>query len=65
MLNNNRKEQLFTKNMENLFKKKFDQLICYNSSKSTSLNPFQPSVAFHVEIGHLFRRAKQMTGFDE
>ena len=29
----------------------------------SSLNPFQNSVAFHIETGHLFCRAKQMTGF--
>ena len=25
--------------------------------------PFQPSVAFHIETGHLFCRSNQMTGF--
>ena len=27
------------------------------------VNPFQPSVAFHVETSHLFSTANQMTGF--
>ena len=27
------------------------------------INPFQPSVAFHVETSHLFSSAKQMPGF--
>ena len=27
------------------------------------VNPFQPSVAFHIETSHLFCRAKQITGF--
>ena len=27
------------------------------------LNPFQPSVVFHIETSHLFCCAKQMTGF--
>ena len=27
------------------------------------LNPFQTSVAFHIETSHLFSRAEQMTGF--
>ena len=31
--------------------------------QSMQHNPFQPSVAFHVETSHLFSRAKQMTGF--
>ena len=26
-------------------------------------NPFQPSVAFHIETSHLFSSVKQMTGF--
>ena len=26
-------------------------------------NPFQPSVAFHIETSHLFCRAKEMTGY--
>ena len=26
-------------------------------------NPFQPSVAFHIETSHFFCRAKQMTSF--
>ena len=26
-------------------------------------NPFQPSVAFHIETSHFFCSAKQMTGF--
>ena len=30
---------------------------------SKELNPFQPSVASHIETRHLFYRAKQMTGF--
>ena len=28
-----------------------------------TLNPFQPSVVFHVETSHLFCSANQMTGF--
>ena len=28
-----------------------------------SIDPFQPSVAFHIETSHLFRRANQITGF--
>ena len=31
--------------------------------KMLYINPFQPTVAFHIEISHLFYRAKQMTGF--
>ena len=27
------------------------------------VNPFQPSVAFHMETSYLFCRAKQMNGF--
>ena len=27
------------------------------------VNPFQPSVAFHIETSHLFYSEKQMTGF--
>ena len=27
------------------------------------VNPFQPSVMFHIETSHLFCRAKQMSGF--
>ena len=27
------------------------------------VNPFQPSVAFHIETSHLICKAKQMTGF--
>ena len=27
------------------------------------INPFQPSVVFHIEASHLHCRAKQMTGF--
>ena len=27
------------------------------------INPFQPSVVFHIETSHLLFRAKQMTGF--
>ena len=27
------------------------------------VQPFQPSVAFHIETSHLFCSAKQMTGF--
>ena len=30
---------------------------------TASINPFQPSVAFHIEASHLFCSAKQMTGF--
>ena len=26
-------------------------------------NLFQPSLAFHIETSHLFRRTKQITGF--
>ena len=26
-------------------------------------NPFQPSIAFHIETSHLFCRANQVTGF--
>ena len=29
----------------------------------TKINPFQPSVAFHVETSHLIRNANQTTGF--
>ena len=32
-------------------------------SKQFSLNPFQLSVAFHIETSHLFCTEKQMTGF--
>ena len=28
-----------------------------------SVDPFQPSVAFHIETSHLFCRAKRMTDF--
>ena len=30
---------------------------------SIYFNPFQPSVAFHIETSHLFCKAKQVTGF--
>ena len=30
---------------------------------SLRVNPFQPSVVFHIEISHLFCKAKQVTGF--
>ena len=33
------------------------------SYQSSAFNPFQASVAFHIETSHLFCRAKQITGF--
>ena len=32
-------------------------------SGKMEVNPFQPSVAFHIETSHLFCSAKQTTGF--
>ena len=32
-------------------------------TQKNAFNPFQPSVAFHVETSHLFCFAKQVTGF--
>ena len=36
--------------------------ICLKLTKTTQINPFQCSVAFHIETSHLVCRAKQMTG---
>ena len=35
----------------------------YPTQLDISFNPFQPSVAFHIETSHLFCSGKQMTDF--
>ena len=37
--------------------------ICFSLYKKSTINLFQPKVAFHIETNHLFFRIKQMTGF--
>ena len=32
-------------------------------NKKVKINPFQPSIAFHIETGHLICSANQLTGF--
>ena len=44
----------------------FDHIRSANGSSPnfvSIINPFQPSIAFHIETCHLFCRAKQKTGF--
>ena len=41
------------------FKTFFSKII----SSQSKINPLQPSIAFHIETGHLTCRAKQVTGF--
>ena len=42
---------------------KFDVVMCRIGTESEiKLNPFQPSVAFHIETSHLICSVKQMTG---
>ena len=38
-------------------------LFCELIKSKFLLNPFQPSIAFHIETSHLFNKVKQVTGF--
>ena len=49
-------EKLKTNGLNELF---FEKRLYFNSL----FNPFQPSVAFHIETSHLICTANQMTGF--
>ena len=58
--------ELFGKNNERLkavnYFRKTAALLIFNKVRNR-LDPFQSSVAFHIDTSHLFCSAKQMTGF--
>ena len=58
--------ELFGKNNERLkavnYFRKTAALLIFDKVRNR-LDPFQSSVAFHIETSHLFCSVKQMTGF--